>query len=431
MSVPYLTATRDRVTVNQNLQLGSSNVMLDRYGNQMWVPGSTVQWQPTPGPPVVTPPAGFSAATSYAGGTYRWVGNEIVYNVNTQTTVAAVGATRTADYTLSVPYPVSTAAYGGSNVVVGDLWMYVMTAGTVLTFKAYARTQAADANNVTLRFLSGSTDDTLASIDAGSAFTLQGSLTYVTTSVNGGAGLIPPYVVPVGFTQNQLGQVLLNGSSTSFQPRAQLDVATSSNVPGLIVDQRSAGTTNDVVDFMIGGVKTVVIDGTGNVGIGTSQPQFNLHVAGNLQRTTYAFAATMSASSGYMSASITVPFNTLTVDDSSGYNTTTYTYTVPRNGIYFLGFNIGISSASGLLSNSFADMRVTRSGTTTAHARVSFNFSNTTSDRYSATATTILSLTTGNTIRVYAVGSTANGNYAFIDNMQNLNTFYGYLINPL
>jgi hypothetical protein len=156
-----------------------------------------------------------------------------------------------------------------------------MTAGTVLTFKAYARTQSNVANTVALRYLSGSTDDTLATIDAGSTFVLQGSLTYVTTSVNGGAGLIPPVVVPAGFSQNQLGQVLLNGSGSNFQPRAQLDVAGSNNVPALIVDQRSSSVGNDVVDFMVAGVKKVVIDSAGNVGVGTTAPGSALHVVGN------------------------------------------------------------------------------------------------------------------------------------------------------
>ena len=94
--------------------------------------------------------------------------------------VGRFGAT-TGDYTLNVPYPININAYG-ANALVGELWLTTYYLNTSNAFKAYARTIAADASNVTIRVLAGTADDTLTTALSNTTMILQGTMTYNTSS---------------------------------------------------------------------------------------------------------------------------------------------------------------------------------------------------------------------------------------------------------
>jgi hypothetical protein len=108
---------------------------------------------------------------------------------------------------------------------------------------------------------------------ATSTLTLKGQINYTTTSTIMTTP-IPTNAIPAVFTQDQSGQVALNSQNP---PRARLDIVTNSNLPALVVDQQGTGT---IAEFFKTGVKKTVIDGNGNVGIGTHTPLFPLTVIG-------------------------------------------------------------------------------------------------------------------------------------------------------
>lgn len=62
-------------------------------------------------------------------------------------------------------------------------------------------------------------------------------------------------------------------------PTAALHVRPSSTTTGVIIDQVGTGSILDIKD---GGVSKVIVDGQGNVGIGTTSPQASLHINGSL-----------------------------------------------------------------------------------------------------------------------------------------------------
>jgi hypothetical protein len=177
------------------------------------------------------------------------------------------------DYTLSVPFPVALTTYTNPTIV-GELWLSVVNGTNSNTFKAYARTlTAGNASNVALRLLTGTADEAFGALTSGSAFTLQGTVKYTTTSANSSIG-VPTSYIAANFRQDVNGNVGLNTGSSNI--RAKFDVIQSSNIPALVVDQYGTG---DALQVMDGGVTQLVVDGSGNVGIGTATPESALHIS--------------------------------------------------------------------------------------------------------------------------------------------------------
>jgi len=267
-----------RSTMHVNGDIMFTGALRDADSNAIWA-GINVRWYPTQTPPTLNMPTGAAFTTSSTSGTYRYVGNDITYNASIAGTLTTIATTQTDDFTLSVPYPVKIAGYA-TNTIVGDFWLTVATTAYTNTYTAYARTLSTNPNVVVIRYLSGTSDDSLAKFPAGATMTLQGTMTYQTTLVNNDTPM-PTTYIPANLYQDQLGNVMIKGSNVApYLPRGQLDVIGSNLSPliaGLVVDQLGSGK---VAVFKKNAVDMVTIDANGNVGIGTIS-QFNpLHISG-------------------------------------------------------------------------------------------------------------------------------------------------------
>ena len=273
--------TVDNINI-RGLSLGSVTLS----SNAIWLPSTSLQWTPVVAPdlPTFSIPNGGTMTYSRRNGVYRWIGNDVSYNINVAGLLNTQSTVTTGDYTLNVPYPINVAAYG-ANALIGELWLTTYYQANSNSFKAYARTIASDANNVAIRVLTGTADVTLTTALSNTTMILQGTMTYNTSSFNQVGG-VPAAYLPAAFYQNAAGQVLLNSNVVGgvVAPRGQLDIVYNSNLPALVVDQLGTGDALQVKD---GGVTALVVSGTGNVGIGTGNPTQKLEVIGNIKMTGY------------------------------------------------------------------------------------------------------------------------------------------------
>lgn len=219
--------------------------------------GSAFTWRPSPSAPALTVPntafpSSYFTPTS-AAGQVRYLGTDVGYQVRLTGTIATQPGADS-NYALSLPYPADLATTYPTETIVGELWLSVTSAETLATagasnnFKAFARTIAGNANAVSVRVLSGTTEDTLASVPVGATVSLQGTLNYETTTVYNGD--VYSAYVPPAFSQDFAGQVTVNGSG--YPPRGQLDiVGTGATAPALVADAR--GTANPIAEFRAGG----------------------------------------------------------------------------------------------------------------------------------------------------------------------------------
>jgi hypothetical protein len=266
-----------RSTMHVNGDIMFTGALRDADSNAIWA-GINVRWYPTQTPPTLNMPTGAAFTTSSTSGTYRYVGNDITYNASIAGTLTTVATTQTDDFTLSVPYPVKIAGYA-TNTIVGDFWLTVATTAYTNTYTAYARTLSTNPNVVVIRYLSGTSDDSLAKFPAGAVMTLQGTMNFQTTLVNNDTPM-PATYIPANLYQDQLGNVMIKGSNVApYLPRGQLDVIGSNvdvGLAGLVVDQIGSGK---VAVFKKNAVDKVTIDENGDVGIGTSNPINPLHIS--------------------------------------------------------------------------------------------------------------------------------------------------------
>ena len=219
--------------------------------------GSTFTWRETQVVPTfaVTAPG----AISYPGtrkGLFKYLGTDVAFNVNVKARIETAPPL-TSDYKLGLPYPVKLASYAAPTVI-GDLWLNVYNGSTSNAFKAYAETMPSDSNSVLIRYVSGTTEDSLATMTAGITFELAGTMTYDTTVMYNG-DIYTAYIPPV-FSQDTGGNVVMNGSG--YLPRGRLDVIDASASPVMVVDQKGAG---DVVQFKKNGITQVRVDNDGDL----------------------------------------------------------------------------------------------------------------------------------------------------------------------
>ena len=256
--------------------------IVDSNMRDLWIPGSTLEWQATLSPPLFTLPSGGSLTYTLQQGRYRYIGNEVVYNVNMAGAVVSRPTSTSADFKLNIPYALSLANYPVATII-GELWLTVTTADGLSTnaFKAFAKSITNDANNAHIRFLSGTTEGSLSTMAAGTTFSLQGQLIYnsqLIANVNG----IPPSYIPAPIVQDQVGRVGINMGNNS--PTSALYVRGSTSAePAIIVNQ--VASTGDILKFQKLGVDRLVISNAGNVGIGTTEPQAQLHIQGSCRLT--------------------------------------------------------------------------------------------------------------------------------------------------
>ena len=268
------------ITVYGNMMFNGT--MYDVYGNPLWIPGSSVNWQTTPAIPTITIPTGgtWSQNNSLTSGLWRYIGNEVNYNIAVTGTMTVAPTSTVDNFKLTLPAPVKLSSYPTvpgstmSNVILGELWANVMYGSNSNMFKSYAMVDPTNSNLVSLRLLSGTTDTSFSTMLAPSTLTLRGQINYTTTS-NIMSIPVPSTSIPANFKQDQYGRVTLN---TNNPARGQFDIVLNSNVPGLVVDQSGTG---DIAQFMDAGVVKTVMDTNGNVGIGTTIAYRELVVQGN------------------------------------------------------------------------------------------------------------------------------------------------------
>ena len=219
--------------------------------------GSALTWRPSPSAPTLTVPgtaypASYFTPTSSVG-QVRYLGTDVGYQVRMTGTIASQPSADS-NYVVNLPYPADIGVTYPTETIIGELWLSVTSTETLATpggsnnFKAFARTIAGNANAVSVRVLSGTTEDTLASVPVGALVSLQGTLNYETTTIYNG-DVYTSYIPPV-FSQDFAGQVTVNGSG--YPPRGQLDIiGTGATAPALVADAR--GAANPIAEFRAGG----------------------------------------------------------------------------------------------------------------------------------------------------------------------------------
>jgi len=107
-----------------------------------------------------------------------------------------------------------------------------------------------------------------------------------------------------------------------------------------------------IIELKDAGVSKVVVDGNGNVGIGTENPIAKLYVNGHIRSFTPAFFARSTVNGNIVSNSQTnfkVPFNQTTVNITASFSIDTFT--IPYSGVY--KFRAVLSSYTGSGASSF------------------------------------------------------------------------------
>jgi hypothetical protein len=259
--------TVDNINI-RGITLGS---VASLSSNATWLPSTSLQWTPVVAPnlPTFSIPNGGTMTYSRRNGVYRWIGNDLSYNINVAGLLNTASTVTTGDYTLNVPYPINVGAYS-ANTLIGELWLTTYYLNTSNTFKAYARTMGTNASNVTIRVLAGTADDTLTTALANTTMILQGTMTYNTSSFNQVGG-VPAAYLPATFYQNAEGQVLLNSNLIGgvVAPRGQLDIVYNSNLPAVVIDQLGTG---DALQIKESGAMRMTMDVTGNLFLAGSSP---------------------------------------------------------------------------------------------------------------------------------------------------------------
>ncbi|MDA1316508.1 MAG: MerR family DNA-binding transcriptional regulator, partial [bacterium] len=286
---------------------------------------------------------------------------------------------------------ISSAVQTFSTIKVGTTEIVADSVGDILTFKAGGTTSlSVTGSEITISSTSPADTDTTYTAGndlelSGTKFNLKSALTTVTkitgltTITPGGVLTIDDtggLVIPAGTTAQRpttptTGTIRYNSSTSQFEGYA---TASWGSLGGLIdVDQdtyiiaeNSAGADNDQLRFFTAGTERLFIGATGNVGIGTTNPNSKLTINGTSsfgdgQISNYAsFNATGDLAFIGTADSITGPGAGLfTISNTGGITMNSGAYTIDATGAVVLdsdstfaigGTAVTITSDSGALT---------------------------------------------------------------------------------
>jgi len=232
------------IDINGDMRITGS--VYNQANEVIWIDGTTVQWKQAIAPAYVFP-AGVTFQYATSNATFRYIGNEIIYNFLVSGTVKSAPSVAGADYKLALQYPVLQSAYP-TDAIVGDLWFNVTSNVSSTTYKAYARTMSQPSSNsqMTTRFLNGAMDMPLSAIAVNSTTTLQGTIVYQTP--NPAFGFPVPFKTFKGVIQDQDENIIVNGVGEATLGR--FTVVQTSNQPAFIVNNKTPKVNgNDTVQF--------------------------------------------------------------------------------------------------------------------------------------------------------------------------------------
>jgi len=102
--------------------------------------------------------------------------------------------------------------------------------------------------------------------------------------------------------------------------------------------------------FGTNGSEKMRITSTGNVGIGTSTPEYTLDVNGIVKTKNPYLLVTGNQNNNVTSNNgEKLKFNTIFADTHNGFSTSQYVYTVPRTGYYLIGAGIYLNSTGRVI----------------------------------------------------------------------------------
>ena len=133
------------------------------------------------------------------------------------------------------------------------------------------------------------------------------------------------------------GNLTVNGTQTIVNTNVgtteQLVITNDGTGPALVVNQTGAQPVLDVQDDGVSVLK--IVDG-GNVGVGTTNPQAKLHVNGVIKNSNPSCSVAFANGTSHYSTAGYVPWNRIFSNPGNYYNTTTYLFTAPVTGSYFV-----------------------------------------------------------------------------------------------
>lgn len=226
------TMPRSKLDITGNIMFDGT--LMDGNSNAIWIPGSTLYYATPVVPQSLNWASGYFVATT-SNYTHKYVGKEVGININYSGTVVSPASN---DVRISVPYPVDTSIYT-TDTIVGQLGISVIAGAASNYYPGYFRTSLSDANSLVIRLVSGSTDLALSMFGAGTQVTLQGNAVFATAQVANYNGV--PIVAATGgnFIYNQVSDISFG--SGQAPTRGKFEIVTTSNLPGLVVDQRGTG----------------------------------------------------------------------------------------------------------------------------------------------------------------------------------------------
>jgi hypothetical protein len=234
------TSPNSKLHVQGDLTLSGTLVSADN--NAIWV---AEQFDYIIGTaPVYSFDNGITAATlaynsSKRNSKYLYIGNEVTYSFIVESTVTSPPSTE-GDYYLNLEtnLPLSSSVYTTEQVI-GDLWLTISNAQVSSTFKAYAKAVPGKTNAVLIRYLNGTSDRSLGSIEAGSTINLQGAINYVTPTSTAGTIPVLKTYQPASLRQDNTGSNLYVRGNLSL-------------TGGLYFDDSNALWTSERFDFVEG-----------------------------------------------------------------------------------------------------------------------------------------------------------------------------------